>query len=203
MLSLPPLTFAPTISLPPAPDLPACERLWDKYGMMPHIREHCRAVAALAVEIARRANSACAAEQLSSESLLHPVNEEDARAAALLHDLAKTHTIRHGGSHAQLGAAWVRDETGRPDLAQAVLFHAGWPWETGILARDLDPLRLPLVVSYADKRVRHAGVVCLDERYEDLLDRYGSTEERRTSILCDLERAKQYEKLLFSLVGEL
>ena len=37
------------------PDERQCVRLWDKYGMMPHIREHCRAVASVAVEIARRA----------------------------------------------------------------------------------------------------------------------------------------------------
>ena len=34
-------------------------------------------------------------------------------AAGLLHDLAKTYCIRHGGSHAQLGAAWVLEATGQ------------------------------------------------------------------------------------------
>ena len=94
-----------------------CSRLWDKYDMMPHIREHCRAVAGVAVEIVRRA------EERGAVPEGRPLTVPLARAAGLLHDIAKSYTIRHGGSHAQLGAAWVREETGNPLLAQAVLFH--------------------------------------------------------------------------------
>ena len=132
------------------PDERHCVRLWDKYGMMPHIREHCRAVASVAVEIARRA------EERGLVRSGRCLSQAYALAGGLLHDLAKTYTIRYGGAHTQLGAAWVREETGNPALAQAVLWHASWPWEFGPFSDTDDPLRLPVIVAYADKRVRHA-----------------------------------------------
>ena len=189
-MDLPALVFPSDPSLPPVPDETACARLWDKYGMLPNIRAHSRAVARVALDVAERA-----------VALGHTVDVPALRAAALLHDLAKTYTILHGGAHAQLGAAWVREETGRPDLAQAVLFHVSWPWSEGPLGLETDPLRLPLLVSYADKRARHDEVVGLEERFEDLLDRYGDTEEHRTLIVANREQALTYERALTALVG--
>lgn len=189
---LPCLAIPPEPSLPPVPDEDACLGLWDKYGMLPNIREHSRTVARVALDVAERAGA-----------LGFAVDRDALRAAALLHDLAKTYTILHGGGHAQLGAAWVRDETGRPDLAQAVLFHVSWPWSEGPLALEADPLRLPLLVSYADKRARHDEVVGLEERFTDLLDRYGDTEAHRASILANREQAVAYERALTALVGPL
>lgn len=198
-MRLPELHLSPAPSFPPPPDDAACVRLWDKYGMLPHIRDHCRTVAAVAGEIARRARAAFGAGGADAG----PVGEAAVRAAALLHDIAKTYTIRHGGGHAQLGAAWVRDETGHAGLAQAVLFHVSWPWKTGPLAPEADPLRLPLIISYADKRVRHDRVVSLEERFADLLVRYGDTEEHRASLRRNREQARILERALFARVGEL
>lgn len=189
-MSLPALVFAPESPLPPVPGEAACVRLWDRYGMLSNIRAHSRAVADVALEVAKRA-----------VALGHTVDLSALRAAALLHDVAKTYTILHGGAHAQLGAAWVLEETGRPDLAQAVLFHVTWPWVHGPLALEADPLRLPLLVSYADKRVRHAEVVSLEERFEDLLNRYGDTEEHRASIMANRDQALIYERALGALMG--
>lgn len=191
-MNLPSLVFAPDSTLPPPPDEAACVRLWDRYGMLPNIRAHSRAVAEVAIGVARRA-----------AALGHAVDMSALRAAALLHDVAKTYTILHGGAHAQLGAAWVREETGRPDLARAVLFHVTWPWVSGPLALEADPLRLPLLVSYADKRVRHDQVVSLEERFDDLLNRYGDTEEHRALILANREQSFTYERALAALVGSL
>jgi len=192
----------PSLSFPvsPAwyvPDEAQCVRLWDKYGMMPHIREHCRAVASVALEIVRRAGERGLIPEgrgLDAPSVL---------AAGLLHDIAKTYTIRHGGSHAQLGAAWVRDETGNPALAQAVLWHVSWPWQEGPLDDSADPLRLPVIIAYADKRVRHTEVVTLEQRFEDLLIRYGIDDERRERITGYLNRTKTVEKALFDRIGVL
>lgn len=189
-MKLPPLVFPPDPCLPPVPDEAACVRLWDKYGMLSNIRAHSRAVARVALDVAERA-----------VALGHAVDLPALEAASLLHDVAKTYTILHGGAHAQLGAAWVREETGRPDLAQAVLFHVSWPWTGGPLAPETDPLRLPLLVSYADKRARHDEVVGLEERFEDLLERYGDTEEHRALILANREQAVAYERALTALVG--
>ena len=192
----------PSLSFPVSPswyvpDEAQCVRLWDKYGMMPHIREHCRAVASVALEIVRRAGERGLIPEgrgLDAPSVL---------AAGLLHDIAKTYTIRHGGSHAQLGAAWVRDETGNPALAQAVLWHVSWPWQEGPLDDSADPLRLPVVIAYADKRVRHTEVVTLEQRFEDLLIRYGIDDERRERITGYLNRTKTVEKALFDRIGVL
>ena len=179
------------------PDEQECIRLWDKYGMMPHIREHCRAVAGIAEEIARRAAERGVIP--AGRALDLPL----VRAAALLHDLAKSCTIRHGGSHAQLGAAWVREETGNPALAQAVLFHVSWPWSGTELDDVRDPLRLPVIVAYADKRVRHAEVVSIQERFDDLLVRYGINDEKKELIAVNYAHAQAVEQAIFDRVGVL
>lgn len=189
-MNLPPLFFPHNTHWEqPAlvPDEKACALLWNKHGMLPHIRDHSRAVAEVATDIARRATAL---------GLLNAAAVNMVRAAALLHDIAKTYCIHYGGAHAQLGAAWVREDTGNPVLAQAVLFHVSWPWESGKLAPLQDPLRLPLIISYADKRVRHAAIVTLDERFDDLLNRYGHTDEHRASILRNLDHARQLEHAL-------
>ena len=190
----------PALSFPASPgwnvpDEAQCVRLWDKYGMMPHIREHCRAVASVALEIVRRAEERGVLPEgrgLSTPYVL---------AGGLLHDIAKTYTIRHGGSHAQLGAAWVRDETGNPALAQAVLWHVSWPWQSGPLDDAADPLRLPVIIAYADKRVRHTEFVTLEERFEDLMVRYGIDDERKARITGYLNRTKAVEKAFFDKIG--
>ena len=178
------------------PDEAQCVRLWDKYGMMPHIREHCRAVASVALEIVRRA------EERGVLPAGRGLERPYVLAAGLLHDIAKTYTIRHGGSHAQLGAAWVREETGNPALAQAVLWHVSWPWPEGELSELVDPMRLPVIIAYADKRVRHTEFVSLDERFEDLMERYGIDDERKARITGYLTRAKAIEKAIFDRIGE-
>ena len=190
----------PALSFPvsPAwnvPDEAQCVRLWDKYGMMPHIREHCRAVASVALEIVRRA------EERGVLPAGRGLTEDYILAGGLLHDIAKTYTIRHGGSHAQLGAAWVRDETGNPALAQAVLWHVSWPWQNGPLDDAADPLRLPVIIAYADKRVRHTEVVSLEERFQDLMVRYGTDDERKARIAGYLNRTRAVEQALFDKTG--
>jgi putative nucleotidyltransferase with HDIG domain len=190
-MTLPPLEFPPDPGWQ-VPDEAACVRLWDRYAMPPHIRAHCRAVCGVAEEIARRA-----------AALGRDVSSDTVRAAALLHDIAKAYSIRYGGGHAHLGAAWVREETGNQALAQAVLFHVSWPWEEGMLAPWNNPLRLPLIISYADKRVRHDQVVSLEERFADLQNRYGTTAQYHASIFRNQKQAVRLEKALFSLLGPL
>ena len=179
------------------PDEAQCVRLWDKYGMMPHIREHCRAVASVAVEIVRRATEKGIIPEGRALSVPY------ALAGGLLHDIAKTYTIRFGGSHAQLGAAWVREETSNPVLAQAVLWHVSWPWAGTALDDAADPLRLPVIVAYADKRVRHTEVVSLQERFDDLIQRYGTNDEKRARINGYFTHTQDVEKALFDRIGTL
>lgn len=179
------------------PDERQCVRLWDKYGVMPHIREHCRAVASVAVEIVRRAVEQGLVPEGRALSVPY------ALAGGLLHDIAKTYTIRHGGSHAQLGAAWVREETGNPALAQAVLWHVSWPWSGREMDDVADPFRLPIIVAYADKRVRHAEIVSLQERFDDLMVRYGVSEEKRAMLHGYFDHTQAVEQAIFDKVGAL
>lgn len=174
----------------PIPDEKACLDLWDKYAMLPNIRAHSRAVADVCDTLAAKANAAgfC-------------VNGPELRAAALLHDIAKTYTVHYRGAHDQLGAAITREETGNFRIAQAVLYHVLWPWTDGPLALHNDPFRLPLLVSYADKRVRHDKLVTLQERFDDLIERYGHTEVQRGMIRKNHEQAVELERELIKRLG--
>lgn len=174
--------------LPPVDAVPTdaqCRLLWDAYGMLPNIRAHSELVACLATALAERARAAGLA-----------VDVAEVRAAALLHDLAKTYTIRHGGNHCQLGAAWVQEITGNPALSQGVLCHVHWPREID-LAADF----LPLALIYSDKRVKHNQIVTLETRFDDLLVRYGTTDYIRARIRESFQQAEAIERALAATLG--
>lgn len=174
--------------LPPVDAVPTdaqCRLLWDAYGMLPNIRAHSELVACLATALAELARAAGLA-----------VDVAEVRAAALLHDLAKTYTIRHGGNHCQLGAAWVQEITGNPALAQGVLCHVHWPREID-LAADF----LPLALIYSDKRVKHNQIVTLEARFDDLLVRYGTTDYIRARIRESFQQAEAIERALAATLG--
>lgn len=164
------------------PTVEECEQLWDTYAMMSHIRDHSRQVAALAVALAQRA---------ADRGM--QVDVAAVRAAALLHDIAKSFSIIHGGSHAQIGAAWVVAHTQHQGIAQAVRFHVHWPWD---LPADTRVCSLPFFVLYADKRIMHDQCVSLCERYEDLLYRYGTSEKARVGIALSHQQGLNLERAL-------
>lgn len=170
---------------PPDPD--GCLALWDKYAMPAHIRAHSSLVALIAEKLG---------ERLLQRGLR--IDTGMLKAAALLHDLAKAYTIEHSGNHAHLGAAWVRMETGLPALAQPVFHHVHWPWALDLENESLLP---SLVVSYADKRVKHDAVVGITERFDDLMRRYGQTERIRKFITASKEQGLALEKALSARLG--
>lgn len=146
-----------------------------------HIREHSFLVAEVALHIAR----------LAKDQFLPGLDLRMVEAAALLHDVAKDYVIRHGGSHSQLGAAWVQERTGNALLARAVLHHVHWPFPM-----SLDRYPISLIVFYSDKRVRHTEIVGLDERFADLLQRYGKTPLACEHIQQSLQQGQAVEALL-------
>jgi len=165
----------------------ACFTLWDKYDMLPNIRRHSLLVAHVATTLAARAAEAGLG-----------VRVPEVRAGALLHDIAKTYCVRHGGSHAQVGAAWAVAETGNYAIAQGVMMHVWWPWP---LPEGPGICTLPFFVIYADKRVRHDACVTLEERYEDLLERYGRTGAARDGIGVAYQQGKNIESALEAQLG--
>jgi hypothetical protein len=55
-----------------------------------------------------------------------------------------------------------------------------------VILLDFDPkghLEEREIINYADKRVMHDRIVSLTERVEDLIQRYGTTEEIKNRIL--------------------
>ncbi len=178
------LSFEPDINhyIPSKED---CFRLWDKYQMLDNIREHSIMVAKVALFLYEQA-----------KDMNYDVSREYVLAAALLHDIAKTYTIKYGGDHSSLGAAFIREETGNPYLAQAIISHVFWGWKEGELAVNNKPWRLPLMVSHADKRICHCQVVSVDKRFEDLMKRYGTDPVRIEIISADHKQSKKHEKAL-------
>lgn len=145
-----------------------CLALWDRYAMPDHIRGHSRQVANLARGLA-----------LLAVERGFAVSPEAVYAAGLLHDLGKIYCVEHGGSHAQLGASWAMRETRNGPIAQSILFHVHWPWE---LYTDDDRLFITMAIIYSDKRVTHETYVSLDDRFDDLQERYGKTPWARERI---------------------
>lgn len=186
-----PLVGLPSPRLPSPRELPAaladeeCFSLWDEYDMLPHIRSHSLGVARVATSLAVAAASAGL-----------DVDVQTVRASALLHDIAKTYTIRHGGNHSQLGGAWMQERTGNPVLAMGVIHHVHWPWEV-----DVRAFFLPLAIIYGDKRVRHDTVVSLAERFEDLYTRYGTTQYIRDRLAESQGQAAAIETALSETLG--
>lgn len=184
-----PFSELPEISTPPqkgfngpVPDDEECFQLWDKYEMLDNVRAHSLLVAKIAAALAERAYS------LGME-----IDVPATRASGLLHDIAKTWCIRNGGSHALLGGAWTCQETGNFAIAQGVILHVHWPWA---LPEGKAICSLPIFVLYADKRARHDQCVSLDERFEDLLIRYGKTETARALIRKSYQQSQAIEAAL-------
>lgn len=171
------------------PDDGGCRALWDKYDMLDNIRAHSLLVANVATRLAEKAVSRG-----------YDVNVKAVRASALLHDIAKTWCLLHGGSHAEHGASWVLQETGNWAIAKGVFHHVYWPWELPTKSGEL-MCSLPFFVLYADKRARHDVFVSLEARYEDLLDRYGKTERHRESICASYLQIKAVETALSKHLG--
>lgn len=174
----------PTLFSPPPSD-ESCQALWDKYAMLPNVREHSLLVADIAAFVGTLAEQAGIFKHTPF-----------LRASAMMHDLAKTYTILNGGNHCQLGSAWCVQELKNPVIAQGVAHHVDWPW--GI---DIPKYFIPLTLIYCDKRVMHNRMVSLDERCEDLLRRYGLTEIHRDYIRHSIHVGLDIEMALSDALG--
>ena len=167
------------------PDRRECELLWDKYSMPEHIRAHSDQVANIATLLAKLAVKSG-----------YDLCVESVSASALLHDIAKAYTIEFGGDHAWIGGSIVLTETGNPYVAQGVLHHVHWDWPV-----DTELCFLPLAIIYADKRVMHDNVVSLDERFEDLVFRYGKTDRIVKNIMKAKLLAQNIEQAFSEQLG--
>ncbi|SDB04663.1 HDIG domain-containing protein [Desulfonatronum thiosulfatophilum] len=163
------------------PTVAECRKMWELWDMPEHIQSHSLTVTRV---------SQCIAE-LMKKTLLPDLDVQVVTAAAMLHDLAKFYTILHGGSHSQIGAAWVQEQTRNPVLTRAVLHHVHWPF-----AMNLRSYPVSLIVCYSDKRVMHTEIVTLEERFADLQTRYGMNATAIKHIQESLEQGQSIERLL-------
>jgi len=112
-------------------------------------------------------------------------------AASLLHDMTKMDGLRTGENHARAAGRVLR-EMGLPAVARVVEQHVVVEEVPGLVRVTEEEL-----VNYSDKRVMHDRIVTLEERFEDLKERYGRSSEGRALIGSHLERARQIERKIF------
>jgi len=109
-------------------------------------------------------------------------------AAALLHDITKTRALETRERHDESGGILLR-ELGFARIGEIVEQH--------VILLDFNPqekLDEREILYYADKRVMHDQIVSLAERVEDLILRYGFTEEIKKRIWQNTSQAYIVEK---------
>ncbi|MGB9712269.1 MAG: HD domain-containing protein [Dissulfurimicrobium sp.] len=165
------------------PDHDTCLDLLKKHGVPDHVIEHSLRVAQAGVFLA-----------LNLKCVGHKIDVKEVEAGALLHDIAKIDAIRKGEDHAESGAR--------------LLFGLGYPSISGIVRRhvhidlpvfkdDVPVLTPAHIVNYADKRVCHTSIVLLSERFEDLVERYGTTPGKKEMIVRLYKQTKILEGYIF------
>jgi putative nucleotidyltransferase with HDIG domain len=153
-----------------------------RYSMLPNIMAHSFRVMEVAIAI------------VDNLKIDVQINREIVMAAALLHDITKTRSLITRERHDTSGAVLLR-EMGYTDVADIVEQH--------VILNNFDPqgaLEEKEIVFYADKRVMHDQVVTLEERVEDLLHRYGKTEEIRRRIIQNLNSVYAIETKIAGLM---
>ncbi len=136
-----------------------------EYHMLPNIISHSKQVMNVALKII---------DNLADSS---NINRALVIAGALLHDITKTRSLETGERHDSTGAELLR-ALGLPSVAYIVEQH--------VFFTDFNadvPLEEREIVYYADKCVMHDEVVSIHTRVDDLIARYGTTEERCEMIL--------------------
>jgi len=147
-----------------------CLRLMGEYGMLENIIAHSLEVAKVALFISSELNKR--GQRISLDLV---------DAASLLHDLTKTECLKTKEDHAMTGSQLLKG-MGYERVGEVVGQHI---W----LGGEGDPLSISEeeIVNYADKRVMHDRIVSLEERFNDLKDRYGR-DQRAIDYLDRMER---------------
>jgi uncharacterized protein len=148
-----------------------CFRLMAEYGMLDHIIDHSMEVARIALFLSTELNKRGQRIDLGL-----------VEAASLLHDLTKTECFKTKEDHAQTGSQ-VLKIMGYERVGEVVAEHI-------LLSKRKDATFVSEeeVVNYADKRVQHDRIVSLEERFNDLQDRYAK-DQRAFGLLEELKKA--------------
>jgi putative nucleotidyltransferase with HDIG domain len=167
------------------PSREECLKLMSRFEMLGNIVEHSLVVAKVALYLSKALNER---GQRIDVGLVE--------AASLLHDITKTECLTTKQDHAQTGAQ-VLTAMGYGRVARIVAQHVHLLEE----GRTFTVTEAE-VVYYADKRVRHDQVVSLEERFSDLIDRYGKEEKAVTQLEKLKEATFEVEKKIFSILAK-
>jgi putative nucleotidyltransferase with HDIG domain len=121
-----------------------------------------------------------------------PLNRPLVTAAALLHDITKTRSLKTGENHAATGAAYLA-ELGYLRVSEIVRQHVALDhYRENGLPSEAE------VVNYADKRVLHDAVTDLKARMTYIQARYGTTRQQRHRIATLWQATLGLETRLFT-----
>lgn len=142
-----------------------CLTILHEYKILPNILEHSKQVKNVSLIII---------DNLKDNSY---INRELVIAAALLHDITKTLSIRTGDLKHDITGGNILREMGYNKIADIVESH--------IILRNFKPegkLEEREIVHYADKRVLHDKIATIHERMDDLIKRYSKSERDENFI---------------------
>ena len=165
------------------PSREECNELMVRHSMRPNIVEHSIQVMNVSLAITDNLKNGVA------------VNRELVIAAALLHDITKTSSLKTNERHDITGGDLLR-EMGFTSIAEIVEQHVvfqNFNLQGGLEERE--------IVYYADKRVNHDKIVTIEERVHYLLQRYGNTEEIRSRILRNKNLVLAVERKIASFMN--
>ena len=135
-----------------------------KYCMLPNIVAHSRQVMRVSLVITDNLKNGVS------------INRNLVMAAALFHDITKARSLETREPYDQSGGELLR-ELGFERIGEIVKQH--------VIILDFNPqerLEEREIINCADKRVMHDRIASLAERLEDLIRRYGTTEEIKNLI---------------------
>ncbi len=130
--------------------------MMDEHGMLPNIRDHSLVVTEIALTLA---------DNLTGEE---KINRHLVEAGALLHDITKTRSVQTGELHHDITGGELLRRLGMVEVAKVVESHVHFRYYS-----HEGPVEERELVFYADKRVQHDRVVSVNDRFNDLVTRYG------------------------------
>jgi len=146
------------------PSQEECDEFMAKYCMLPNIVAHSRQVMRVSLVITDNLKNGVS------------INRNLVMAAALFHDITKARSLETREPYDQSGGELLR-ELGFERIGEIVKQH--------VIILDFNPqerLEEREIINCADKRVMHDRIASLAERLEDLIRRYGTTEEIKNLI---------------------
>ncbi len=142
-----------------------CFELLKEHDVLPNVLAHSIKVKDVSLAIVDNLKEECS------------VNRELVTASALLHDIAKSNSIKTGDYRHDITGGKIMRDRGEERIAGIVerhVFMKGFNPE--------GPLEEWEIVHYADKRVMHDTIVTIDRRLDDIVERYRLKEMDREFI---------------------